>query len=108
MSFYLSNPDVHPTGFEPAEFLDLPPMAEDLAGPFPGATPPDDGSEEAEVAAGCDDDRDRFGFVRVRLSGDPQATGYVSAYTVDGTHIRVRSADLLWGDDPDPARAGGA
>ena len=30
MSMYLSNQDLHTTGLEPAEFIDVPPMGEDV------------------------------------------------------------------------------
>jgi hypothetical protein len=33
MTFYLPNPDVHPVGSDPCEFLDLPSMADDPAEP---------------------------------------------------------------------------
>lgn len=55
-----------------------------------------------------DGDRDRFGFIRLRVSGDGENTGYVSAYTVDGTELMVRAADLLRvADDADPDAPGG-
>ena len=31
MTMYLPNPELHPTGFEPAEYVDIPPMAEPVA-----------------------------------------------------------------------------
>jgi hypothetical protein len=46
-------------------------------------------------------DHDRFGFLRVRLSDDTVAAGYVSAYMVDGTRITVRSTDVLTVTDDD-------
>jgi hypothetical protein len=32
MTMYLPNPDLHPTGFEPGEFIDVPATARELTG----------------------------------------------------------------------------
>jgi hypothetical protein len=32
MTMYLPNPDLHPTGFEPGEFIDVPATAHELTG----------------------------------------------------------------------------
>jgi hypothetical protein len=52
MSMYLPNPGLHPTGSEPAEFIDLPAMAHEVTGetgPAPGSG--DDGKRAAAVDA---------------------------------------------------------
>ncbi len=53
MSFYLSNSDLHPTGFEPGEFLDLMTMAETRAAadPTPSAAPVDPDETCASASA---------------------------------------------------------
>lgn len=73
MSFYLPNPDVHPTGVEPAEFLDVPPMSEAEAQPW---VPDPEGDEPTETAGGPAIDRRR------RSSSRP---------TRDGTRVRFES-----------------
>jgi hypothetical protein len=52
MSFYLSNADTKPTGVEPAEFLDLPAMAEHDASGVPAAAGPKEPAAPAETSAG--------------------------------------------------------
>ena len=52
MSFYLSNRVTKPTGVEPTEFLDLPPMAEDEAGALAAAAPSADSTEPDDTAIG--------------------------------------------------------
>jgi hypothetical protein len=42
MTFYLPNSSVQPTGFEPAEFLDVPPMADAPDRPVPTEDAPAD------------------------------------------------------------------
>jgi hypothetical protein len=44
MSMYLPNPDLDPTGSEPAEFLEIPPMEQ-------SSTDPDIGLEQPEGSA---------------------------------------------------------
>jgi hypothetical protein len=49
MTFYLPNTSVQPIGFEAAEFLDLPPMAEAPADPVPTEDAPADGDRETSA-----------------------------------------------------------
>jgi hypothetical protein len=67
---YLPNPELHATGFEPAEFID--------AGGDPPVPP-----------------TGRTAYLRVRVDTARRANGSVTVYLPDGTALAVRDLDLV-------------
>jgi hypothetical protein len=101
MTMYLSNPGLAPTGFEPAEFIDVAPMSPPAAhlrgetacenqAPQTSATltPYFDGRSQHPST-------ESIAYLPVRVTKDPRPNGSITVFLLNGTALNLSRCDLL-------------